>query len=77
MELFRSGNTETTQIGYTNRNCQLCTGHRGVAGTDHGQYAYRLRCLKTECGHSYGANGTDVFQRKCPKCQSGLVGIDY
>lgn len=77
MQLFSSGNTSTTQIGYMNRNNQLCTGHRGVTGTDHGQVAYRMVCMHAECGQVYGANGTDVFQRKCPACQGGAPGIPY
>lgn len=27
-----------------------------------------MECLN--CGHNYRANGTDIWQRKCPKCQS-------
>ncbi len=77
MELFSSGNTNTTQIGYVNRNNQLCTGHRGIPGTDHGQVSYRMVCMRAECGLVYGANGTDLFQRKCPNCQGGAAGIPY
>ena len=77
MEAFRSGNTDSTRTGYVNRNDQLCTGHRGAAGTDHVQLSYRLLCLNVACGHIYGANGTDIFQRKCPKCQGGAEGIPY
>lgn len=73
--MWRNGNTKTTQIGYINRNDQENSGHRGNKGTDHCQMAYKLRCRK--CGHEYGANGTDIFQRKCPNCQGGLPGIDY
>ena len=73
---FVSGDTRTTQIGYVNRNQQRCDGHRGVAGTDHGQRSYRMHCLV--CGYTYGANGTDVFQRRCPRPHGGgLPGIDF
>ncbi len=75
MSEFSDGTTETTQIGYVNRNNQRCTGHRGVAGTDHYQFAYHMECLN--CGHVYGANGADVFQRKCPKCGGGCEGIQF
>ena len=71
------GGTETTRIGFVNRNNQRCAGHRGIAGTDHGQFAYRIECLNPGCGHIYGTNGTDVFQRKCPKCQGGRDGIAF
>ncbi len=72
---FRSGSTETTQIGYENRNRQRVHGTRRIAGNDHGQVSYKLECL--ECGHCYGANGTDIFQRMCPECQGGRPGIGY
>lgn len=77
MDLFRSGETATTKVGYVNRNAQMCTGHRGTSGTDHGQVAYRMACMRADCGHVYGANGTDLFQRKCPRCQGGAAGLDY
>jgi len=75
MENFINGHTETTEIGFINRNNQQCGGHRGVAGTDHGQYAYRMRCLEHSCHYIYGTNGTGIFERKCPKCQGGKNGI--
>jgi phage FluMu protein Com len=75
MDTFRSGNTPTTQIGYVNRNKQRCCGQRGVEGTDFGQFTYRMECLK--CGHIYGSNGSDIFERKCPNCQDGALGIDF
>ena len=65
----------TTAPGYVNRNQQKNRGTRGVAGTDHLQKAYELECQK--CGHHYGANGTDIWQRKCPRCQGGAPGISY
>ncbi len=77
MTLFQSGTSESTRIGYVNRHGQLCTGHRGKPGTDHGQRSYRLLCLNIDCGHTYGANGTDIFERRCPKCQGGSPGIEY
>ncbi len=72
---LKSGGTKTTRIGYINRNRQKCTGHRGVAGNGPRQLAYRMMCL--DCSHVYGANGADVFQRRCPKskCQGGRDGI--
>lgn len=72
---FRSGAGDTTQIGYENRNRQRCHGTRGVPGTDHMQVAYRMECL--DCGHVYGANGSDIAGRKCPECQGGAAGIRY
>jgi hypothetical protein len=59
----------TTEPGYRNRNGQVVIRPTHLAGTDHYQYVYVLRC--GECGHEYGANGSDIFQRKCPNCQGG------
>ncbi len=60
---------------YLNPNGQQCYGHCGVAGTDHGQYAYKTEC--TCCGYVYGTNGTDMHERKCPECQKGAPGIRF
>lgn len=73
--MFRSGDSPTTQIGFLNSNNQRCHGTMGVKGTDHLQYAYRMECLL--CGHVYGANGSDIAERKCPECQHGEPGIQY
>jgi hypothetical protein len=72
---FRSGQGETTAIGFENENHQKCHGTLGVPGTDHRQLAYRMECLL--CGNVYGANGSDVFQRLCPECQGGRPSIRY
>jgi hypothetical protein len=72
---FRSGEGRTTKIGSINDNQQRCDGTLGVDGTDHMQSAYRMECLI--CGFVYGANGSDIHERKCPKCQSGAEGIRY
>ncbi|MUK51511.1 hypothetical protein [Aliivibrio fischeri] len=74
---WKSGSTNTTRIGYINKNNQLNNGTRGIKGTDHCQVAYKMKCLSPSCLYEYGANGTDVFHRKCPKCQNGNPGIDY
>ena len=72
---FRNGGAGTTQIGYTNRNAQRCDGHRGLASNDHGQKAYKVTCLK--CSNEYGANGTDIWLRRCPACEGGKPGIAF
>jgi predicted Zn-ribbon and HTH transcriptional regulator len=41
--------------------------------TDHNQFVYQLACSK--CGHNYGANGSDIHSRRCPKCDGGLPGL--
>lgn len=75
--MWRNGSTETTQIGYVNRNRQRVLGTRDVHGNDHGQFSYKLVCQQDGCGHEYGANGSDIFQRKCPHCQGGQPGIPW
>jgi hypothetical protein len=65
----------TVQIGYVNRNQQKVVLATDVPGTDHGQSVYVLRCGL--CGAEYGSNGSDNFQRKCPKCQGGAPGLRY
>jgi hypothetical protein len=62
----------TTQKDYVNKNGQKNLGTTGRPGTDHMQVVYRMQC--GHCGHVYGANGSDIWQRKCPKCQEGAEG---
>jgi hypothetical protein len=66
---------DTTEIGYLNCNGQVVVRATGLPGTDNLQYIYQLAC--TGCGENYGANGSDIFQRKCPACQSGEPGLPY
>jgi hypothetical protein len=63
----------STASGYVNRNDQVVVRRTDLAGNDHLQYAYELRCNR--CGQSYGANGSDIFQRRCPSCQDGAPGL--
>lgn len=65
----------TTQLGYRNRNAQVVIRATDQPGTDHCQYIYVLRC--GECTNEYGANGTDLWLRKCPRCQGGRPGLLY
>ncbi len=64
----------TTDPGYENPNGQVVVRKTGKLGTDHNQNVYELRCKR--CGHAYGANGSDIHDRKCPKCQGGRPGLD-
>jgi hypothetical protein len=59
--------------GSENRNAQVVIGPSDAAPSLHGQRVYVLRC--GACSHTYGANGCDVFQRRCPECQGGAPGI--
>jgi len=64
---------KTTHPGYKNRNGQIVVRNTGLPGNDHEQSIYELKC--SHCSHIYGANGSDIFQRKCPKCQGGADGL--
>lgn len=37
----------------------------GLPGNDHNQPVYVLRCISY--GHEYGANSSDILQRRCPR----------
>jgi len=67
--------TLTTSPGYENRNGQIVIRNTGLPGTDHLQYIYELECR--HCRRRYGANGTDIHERKCPFCQGGKPGLLY
>ena len=61
--------TKSTETGYINKNNQRNNGCTYTHGTDYNQKFYSMECLS--CGHKYRANGTDIWQRKCPQCQGG------
>lgn len=63
----------TTQIGFVNRNGQKVIAGTDLPGTDHNQVVYVLSCLS--CGNRYGANGSDIFHRRCPHCGAGRPGL--
>jgi hypothetical protein len=66
-------NAKSTKSGYVNRNGQVVIRNTGLPGTDHMQMVYQLGC--SACGHVYGANGSDIHLRLCPKCQGGAPGL--
>lgn len=70
-----TGRPYSTSPGFTNANGQTVVRATGMAGTDHGQSVYELRCDR--CGQTYGANGSDIWLRKCPACQGGQAGPAY
>ena len=63
----------TTETGYRNRNGQVVLRRTDLPGSDHNQIIYVLRC--DTCGHEYGANGSDIFQRRCPAHDEGMPGL--
>lgn len=60
---------DTTASGYINTNNQRNNGKTEKPGTDNNQFLYEMECLN--CGRKYYANGSDIWQRKCPSCQDG------
>ncbi len=65
-------NRDTTP-GYSDRNDQIVAGPTGRPGTDHNQQIYHMHC--GSCGLNYGANGSDIHMRKCPRCGGGAPGL--
>lgn len=65
----RANVKNTTVSGYVNKNNQINIGFSGEFGTDHMQKFYLMKCLN--CNYRYKSNGSDIWQRKCPKCQGG------
>jgi hypothetical protein len=65
----------TTRIGYRNRNHQTVVKRTDLPGTDHLQRVYVLQC--EDCATRYGANGSDIFERRCPTCQGGRPGLSF
>jgi hypothetical protein len=75
LSLGKSRSAATTSIGYLNKHNQQVIKRTDLPGTDHGQRIYILRCLV--CHHEYGANGSDIFQRKCPSHGGGAPGLPF
>ena len=68
-ENLKMSKGKSTEKGYINKNNQRNNGLTTHEGTDNNQYFYEMECLN--CGHKYFANGSDIWQRKCPNCQGG------
>ena len=63
----------TTTSGFRNSNGQTVLRRTAEPGNDHNQRVYVLRC--GECSFEYGANGSDIWRRRCPSCQGGAKGL--
>ncbi len=68
-------NRDWTEPGRVNDHNQVNLGRTDPPrpGTDHNNYVYVMRC--GNCGYTYGANGSDIFQRRCPDCDNGAEGL--
>lgn len=71
----KAGQAKSTIPGYENRNNQVVVRPTGLKGTDHYQGVYVLLCK--HCKAEYGANGSDIWLRRCPRCQGGMPGLSY
>ena len=71
---MEKGDKKTTETGFVNQHDQVVIRDTGKPGSDHLQRIYQLCC--GHCGHSYGANGSDIWERKCPRCGGGRSGLD-
>lgn len=60
--------------GETNRNHQQLLRLSAQPGSDYNARIWVLKCRL--CSNIYGSNGTDAWERKCPKCQNGRPGLD-
>jgi hypothetical protein len=64
---------QITTIGFRNREGQRVIRKTARAGSAPGQRVFVLHC--TVCDHEYGADGCDIYDRLCPKCQDGPPGL--
>ena len=62
-----------TTIGFRNREGQQVIRKTDRAGSAAGQRVFILHC--TVCDYEYGADGCDIYDRLCPKCQDGMPGL--
>ncbi|KGJ89506.1 DUF1353 domain-containing protein [Colwellia psychrerythraea] len=74
-ELFVSGTTKTTQIGYENSNKQKVLGSRNLDATDKKRVTYKMAC--GHCDEVYGAKTAEIHRRKCPACQEGKPSVNW
>jgi hypothetical protein len=70
----RARERKTTTIGFTNRNDQTVISKTDKPGTDYCQVVYVLKCAT--CGYEHGANGSDIWQRRCPNHDQKSRGED-
>ena len=67
--------TKNTKVGSVNDNKQVTIRNTGKRGNHRFEKVYQLGC--SLCGCVYGANGADIFERKCPCCQNGKPGTPF
>lgn len=70
-----SSRGKTTSVGYANKHDQEVVRDTGRPGNHHNQTIYVLKCRR--CGAEYGANGADIWLRRCPKHDGGAPGLPF
>ena len=65
--------------GSLNRHQQLLIAQTAWQGSDERHSIWIVQCMaprdEVPCGHMYGIDATEFFQRKCPACQGGPPGL--
>jgi hypothetical protein len=73
-EMNQQGSWEhVTTIGYRNRDGQEVIRKTEREGSTPGQRIFILHC--TVCDYEYGTEGSEIYDRLCPKCQDGAPGL--
>ena len=73
-EMNQQGSWEhITSIGYRNRDGQEVVRKTVREGSSPEQRVFILHC--TVCDYEYGAEGSEIYDRLCPKCQDGPPGL--
>ena len=75
MATARRRGAGTTAVGYVNPNGQEVVRPARRPGHEGARRLYVLRCTRPWCGQVYGATGSEIGRRKCPRCQGGRPGI--
>ena len=71
----RTASERTTDVGYENLNEQTVVRQTDLHGNLPGEKVYVLQCGR--CGSEYGANGCDIYVRRCPACMGGQPGLAF
>jgi len=71
----RTQTMKTTEPGHKSKNEQVVVRNTDKPGNDHNQIAHVLRCIR--CQNEYGANRSDIWQRRCPTCHGGAKGLSF
>jgi hypothetical protein len=74
-KIERALQNPANRIGYVNKSGQVVVRNTDLCNPDKNRAIYMLGC--SYCGQVYGAAGSDIVGRKCPKCQDGAPGLAH